>query len=90
MRSGRPPAPPGLRPVQRPRPLQVRTDGDGRPVAVRGRRGRVAIAGIREEWRIDDEWWRRPISRSYYDVILETGRAVTLYRDEVEERWYLQ
>ncbi len=81
---------PSLRPVQRLRPLQVRTDPEGRPVAVRGRRGFVAIAGIRESWRIDDEWWRRPISRSYYAVVLESGRMIVLYRDRTEGRWFLQ
>lgn len=80
----------GLRPVQRPRPIRVHVDGKERPVAVRGRRGTVAIAGIREEWCIDDEWWRHPISRDYYDVVLESGRAITLYHDNVEGRWYLQ
>lgn len=59
-------------------------------MAVRGRRGFVAIEGIRESWRIDDEWWRVPISRSYHAVILASGRLVTLYLDRVTGEWYLQ
>ena len=45
---------------------------------------------VRETWRIDDEWWRRLLSRRYHDVVLEDGRCVTLYQDLVEQRWYLQ
>lgn len=81
---------PVLRSLKKPRPLQVRTDADGRPVAVRGRRGIVRVAAVRESWRIDDEWWRRPISRIYHAVVLESGRAITLYHDRVDEGWYLQ
>ncbi len=50
--------------------------------------GRVAC--IREIWRIDDEWWRRPISRLYHQVVLENGKMMTLYRDLVEGGWYVQ
>jgi hypothetical protein len=48
------------------------------------------VAVVRERWRIDDEWWRRPISRAYHAVVLDDGRSVTLYRDLLEERWYAQ
>lgn len=43
------------------------------------------MARIREIWRIDDEWWRRPISRLYHEVVLVTGAILTLYRDLREE-----
>jgi hypothetical protein len=79
-----------LRPLGLPRPVRVRVDARGEPVAVMGRRGPARVMAIREVWRIDDEWWRRPLSRLYYALTLETGRAVTLYRDLVEDRWYLQ
>jgi hypothetical protein len=47
------------------------------------------VASIRESWRIDDEWWRRPVSRLYHDVILENGQLLTLYRDRIEGAWYV-
>lgn len=50
----------------------------------------MRVLAIREMWRIDDEWWRRPLSRLYYALTLENGRAVTLYRDLAEDRWYVQ
>lgn len=79
-----------LRPLATPAPAGVRTDAEGRPVAVR-RRGRFrGVARIRERWRIDDEWWREPLSRLYYEVILENGRSLILYRDRIGGGWYVQ
>lgn len=48
------------------------------------------MAAVREAWRIDDEWWRRPISRDYRAVVLDDGRPVTLYHDLLDGRWYVQ
>ncbi len=79
-----------MRSLNLPRAVGVRTDPSGEPLAVQGRRAPVGVEGIRERWRIDDEWWRVPISRLYYDLVLEGGRAVTLYRDLCTGRWYLQ
>jgi hypothetical protein len=79
-----------VKPLNQPRAVRVQTDASGEPMAVQGRRGLLAVEGIRERWRIDDEWWRLPISRLYYALVLEGGRALTLYRDLLTERWYLQ
>lgn len=80
-----------LRPLGRPRPVDVRTDEDGEPTHVRlpGRPARTVDA-VRERWRIDDEWWREPIAREYRAVVLDGGRLVTLYHDLLEGRWYAQ
>ena len=71
-----------LRPLREPRPVAVEADTEGRPAAVTlsGRRLRVVV--VQDAWRIDDEWWReRPVSRLYYELALEDGRVVTVYRD---------
>lgn len=96
-------APPGegrkLRPLHTPSPVSVRTDDRGRPTAVRAKdtaareavSGRLLeVVGIREVWRIDDEWWREPISRLYFEVVLENGGRAVLYRDLVDGGWYQQ
>ena len=82
--------PTALRALNAPRPLRVRTGSGGRPLAldIRGKTRRVAQ--ILEIWQIDDEWWREPISRRYGTLILEDGLVVTVYRDLVTGRWYLQ
>ena len=86
-----------LRPLGSPRGARVVLDEADRPVAVvddrpaRGRSCRTRrIAAVRERWRIDDEWWRAPLSREYLSVVLEDGRPLTLYHDRVEGGWWVQ
>ena len=82
---------PRLRPLGQPRPVDVRTDEAGEPRYVRlpGKPARQ-VAAVREAWRIDDEWWRIPISREYRAVVLDDGRPLTLYHDLLDGRWYAQ
>lgn len=84
------PPPPRLRPLNDPRPVRVTSDARGFPLVVRtGARAR-RIEAIRDTWRIDDEWWRTPISRRYHDVVVEGGRRMALYQDLLSGRWYAQ
>jgi len=48
------------------------------------------VAAVIEVWRVDDEWWRQPISRRYVEVVLEGGRHVVLYEDLNTGDWYIQ
>ena len=72
--------------------MAVEADAEGRPVAVTLRPGeRLRVLQVQDTWRIDDEWWReRPVSRVYYEVALEDGRAVTVYRDLISGGWLSQ
>ena len=81
---------PRLRPLATPRPIRVRTDAHDRPLAIGSERGWIRIEAIREEWCIDDEWWRTPVSRDYRVVVLDNGRVETIYRDRVSSTWYRQ
>ncbi len=67
----------------------VRTDGEGRPAVIRLDGKPRRVLAIREEWQIDDEWWRVPISRRYTALVLEDGRPVTVYVDLEDGRWYV-
>ncbi len=49
-----------------------------------------AVEGILEIWRIDDEWWRAPISRRYYELMLDGGKRVMLFEDLVTGEWWMQ
>ena len=77
-----------LRPLNRPRPVAVLTrcgrDGEPEPVALveRGREYRVE--------RVEEGWWREPISRRYYRQALAGDRVRTVYHDRVEDGWYAQ
>jgi hypothetical protein len=72
--------------LNEPRPAPVEAVG-GLPVAV----GRIPVAAVREEWRVSDRWWTgRPVSRRYFDLVLETGENLAVYLDEAAGRWYRQ
>ena len=80
-----------VRPLNRPRPVRVEADEDGRPTAVYVSGRRYAVEAVLETWRIDDEWWRqRPISRIYFSLLLEGGRTVTVYQKLSSSRWAMQ
>jgi len=85
-----------VRPLNRPRPVRVEAGEAGQPIAIWLSPGRApvwagrrcAVEAVLETWRIDDEWWReRPVSRIYFSLLLEDGRAVTVYQDIVSGRW---
>ena len=79
-----------LRPLKSPSPVRVRTDDEGLPTELHQKGKRLRVMAVRERWRIDDEWWRVPISRKYYALVLEDGRPVILFRDLVTGGWYGQ
>jgi len=79
-----------LHPLNAPRPLRVRVGGGGRPHLLYLKGGVRKVQQILEIWQVDDEWWRDPISRRYARLVLEDGRIVTVYRDLLSRRWYLQ
>ena len=52
---------------------------------------RQQVAVIREEWRVVDRWWtEQPVDRRYFDLVLETGENVCVYRDEEAGCWFTQ
>jgi hypothetical protein len=72
--------------LNEPRPALVVAE-QGVPVEV----GRVRVALVREEWRVVDRWWtERPVRRRYFDLVLESGRNVVVFRDEEEGEWFGQ
>jgi hypothetical protein len=67
--------------------VQVVAGLDGVPTAI----GRLAVARVREEWRVVERWWTdAPARRRYFDVVLETGEHVAVFHDELHGRWYRQ
>jgi hypothetical protein len=70
-----------------PRPALVEAGFDGSPKLV----NRQLVAVVREEWRVVDRWWtEEPIDRRYFDVVLESGQNVCVYRDQEAGAWFSQ
>ncbi|MGH7539573.1 MAG: hypothetical protein ACRELC_01090 [Gemmatimonadota bacterium] len=78
-----------LRPLNRPRPVRVEAD-DGFPLRVRLDGRWRTVTSTLEAWRVDDEWWRAPISRAYFAVVLDEARHIVLYRDLATGEWRIQ
>ena len=89
--------PPALRRLNVPRPIEVRTGaaqevqpGDAPTTLRRGDRW-LAVVELLDRYRTDDRWWTaEPIARTYYELLLENGRAVAVFHDDVRDAWYEQ
>src|SRR5437773_7363695 len=81
-----------IRPLNAPRPIAVRTDKSGRPIAVSRGDGHdfATIETVLDRWRIDDEWWRKEVSRMYYQVASSSGPVVTIFQDLLTGHWFFQ
>ena len=50
---------------------------------------RELVVVVREEWRVVDRWWTDdPVDRRYFEVVLESGRNVCVYRDGERRCWF--
>ncbi len=76
--------------LNEPHRALVVTRGVGRgsqPVSV----NRLAVARLREEWRVVDRWWtEEPVRRRYFDLVLESGQNVVVFHDEERGGWFTQ
>jgi len=85
-----------LRALNKPVPIDIELDTCGRLCAISYPRNldneveHTAIDVVIDSWRIDDEWWRNPISRRYLDIVLEGGGHIIVFQDLVTGDWYLQ
>ena len=60
---------------------------DGSPQRV----NREGVEVVREEWRVLDRWWtEEPVARRYFEVVLESGQNVVVFRDEERGGWFSQ
>jgi hypothetical protein len=65
----------------------VETHLDGSPRSV----NRQQVALVREEWRVVDRWWtEEPVTRRYFDVVLESGENSVVYYDGDGGAWFTQ
>lgn len=73
--------------LNEPRPALVEARFDGTPSRV----NRKAVALVREEWRVVDRWWTEdPVSRRYFEVVLESGENAVVFHDDERGGWFIQ
>jgi hypothetical protein len=73
--------------LNEPQPALVEAQFDGTPRLV----NRQGVAVVREEWRVVDRWWtEEPLQRRYFELVLESGQNVVVFRDEERGGWFSQ
>ena len=89
--SGATPGSESFRPVNPPIPIAVRESAHQTPRVIKVNGHWRRVLSIADLCNVDEEWWRkRPIVRMYYQVNLENGRQITVFRDMLDGAWYRQ
>ncbi len=78
-----------LRPLNQPRPVTVELDRKQLPLSLTEEGRAHEIIRILEVWRVDDEWWRKPLGRRYVEVILDNGNRQVLFEDIKTGEWFV-
>ena len=74
-----------------PRSARVSAGPNGRPLSVDGHH----VDAVRESWLLEGRWWtQRPLRRRYWEVVTDSGRNLTVFRDLADGpahgKWYVQ
>jgi hypothetical protein len=79
---------PGPRP-QPPMPVTVAEDGSHRPLSVTYLGQELQVDYIDQEWQDDAETWElKPVARLYYQVALEDGQRLLVFKNMDTNSWY--
>jgi hypothetical protein len=65
--------------------VQIKTGPEGGPVRVGDREARAV-----SRWLVEQDWWRQPVRREYWKVLLEERTLCEIYRDLDREAWFLE
>jgi hypothetical protein len=57
---------------------------------VRIKRNRLPVKDVLNVWRINNEWWRKEISRLYFLLEVESGARFPVFHDLKNGGWYRQ
>lgn len=79
-----------LRPLNSPRNITVVADEHGCPISIPDRSASKHVAEILDTWRVSDEWWRRNISRHYFELLLDDGCHLIVFNDLATNEWFTQ
>ena len=77
----------GPKQLGRPRPAEIVVGAGGCPRVY----GRTPVDSVLEDWLVEDRWWTpRPVRRRYFELVLDNGRCVLVFRDLASGRWFTQ
>ena len=80
-----------LRALNRPRPVRVQVNGDGKPAKVVSGDRVLTVQTVADRWVVDIDWWReKPAQRNYFSLLAADGEEITVYQDVQTGEWYAQ
>ena len=79
-----------IRPLSMPTLAAVREGPEREPAAVRMGHRWLQVSRIEDCWSFDLWWMPTPMTRTYYQASGEDGREITLFRDQMGDRWFQQ
>ncbi len=68
--------------------INVELDASGQPQLLRWDGGSEQVE-VCNQWRIEEAWWRRRVSRDYYKLCGQKLLAL-VYLDRVDGTWHLE
>jgi hypothetical protein len=68
--------------------IDVELDVHGRPRLLRWDGGSEPVT-VCNQWRIEEAWWRRPVTRDYYKLVGQRLLAL-VYLDRLDGTWHLE
>ena len=71
------------------KPIEVEAAGES-PLLFRWKRKRHRVRDVSARWRVHTEWWAEEVWRDYWEVTTDTGLLCVLYKDLLNERWFLE
>ena len=72
------------------RSVRVRVDPDGVPTHLESAAGWQPVTRVLNRWRIDCDWWRSPVSREYWRLLIDDDIALECYCDRVNTEWFIE
>jgi hypothetical protein len=72
------------------RPVAVRLDDDGVPTHLESAAGWQPVTRVLNRWRIDCEWWRGPVSREYWRLLVADDLALECFCDRTTDLWFVE
>jgi len=68
--------------------VDVELDALGQPRLLRWPGGSTAVE-VCNRWRVEEAWWRRPVSRDYYKLV-GASLLILVYQDLIDGSWHLE
>jgi hypothetical protein len=73
--------------VDPPLDVGVELDAEGIPIRLH----RPVVGGLEAvaHWRVDTDWWRKPVLREYWRVIVDGSFVCEVFHDPGSDTWFL-